>query len=215
MIMLASTYTCQAYCVWPSQIVGCISCIRCRQLLPIRAVSVCQSVCHAAHLGFTVWGSFSAAFAKSFWPLVKFTYDIPNSSLFRSNFDAILNNYSNTPVLRAWSYEWPSASVCTVHKPVAHTQLSFVAMPSLYIKEQKWSNNVRHKENTGWNTETVHIGQQCTHATNMTASRESYKQKHTWRNLKQSNLQKVNCSKINRAQRSDKEHMENNVSWTA
>jgi len=31
---------------------------------------VCQSVCHAALLGFTVWGSFDAAFAESLWPFV-------------------------------------------------------------------------------------------------------------------------------------------------
>jgi len=31
---------------------------------------VCLSVCHAAQLGFTVWGSFCAAFAKSLWLLV-------------------------------------------------------------------------------------------------------------------------------------------------
>jgi len=34
------------------------------------AVSVCQSVCHAAQLGFTVRGSFGAASVKSLWPLV-------------------------------------------------------------------------------------------------------------------------------------------------
>jgi len=33
-------------------------------------LSVCLSVCHAgAQLGFTVWGSFGAAIAKSLWPL--------------------------------------------------------------------------------------------------------------------------------------------------
>jgi len=31
---------------------------------------VCPSVCHAAQLGFTVRGSFGAAFVKSLWPLV-------------------------------------------------------------------------------------------------------------------------------------------------
>jgi len=36
------------------------------------AVSVSLSVCHEAQLGFTVRGSFGAAFAKSFWPLVRF-----------------------------------------------------------------------------------------------------------------------------------------------
>jgi len=30
----------------------------------------CLSVCHAAHLGFTLRGSFGAVFAKSLWPLV-------------------------------------------------------------------------------------------------------------------------------------------------
>jgi len=33
---------------------GCIECIRCRLLLPIFEVSVSQSVCHTAQLGFTV-----------------------------------------------------------------------------------------------------------------------------------------------------------------
>jgi len=33
---------------------GCVECMRCRLLLPMVAVSVCQSVCHAAQLGFTV-----------------------------------------------------------------------------------------------------------------------------------------------------------------
>jgi len=32
---------------------GCIKCTRCRLLLPIIAVTVCQSVCHPAQLGFT------------------------------------------------------------------------------------------------------------------------------------------------------------------
>jgi len=34
-------------------------------------LSVCLSVCHAAQLGFTMRGSFGAAFAKSLWPLVE------------------------------------------------------------------------------------------------------------------------------------------------
>jgi len=57
---------------------GCIECMRCRLLLPMRAVSVCQSVrpavclsvCHAAQLDFTVLGLFGTAFAKLLWPLV-------------------------------------------------------------------------------------------------------------------------------------------------
>jgi len=32
--------------------------------------NVSLSVCHAAQLGFTVWGSFSAAVTKSLWPPV-------------------------------------------------------------------------------------------------------------------------------------------------
>jgi len=43
-------------------LLGCDECMRCRLLLPMSAVSVCQSVCHA--------GSFSAPFAKSLRPLV-------------------------------------------------------------------------------------------------------------------------------------------------
>jgi len=35
-------------------ILGCIECMRCRLLLPMIAVSVCQSVCYVAQLGFTV-----------------------------------------------------------------------------------------------------------------------------------------------------------------
>jgi len=37
-----------------SSLLGCIKCMRCRILLPMIAVSVRQSVCHAAQLGFTV-----------------------------------------------------------------------------------------------------------------------------------------------------------------
>jgi len=35
---------------------------------------VCQSVCHATQLGFTVRGSSGAAFAKLLWPLVVCIY---------------------------------------------------------------------------------------------------------------------------------------------
>jgi len=38
--------------------------------VPMIMVFVCQSVCYAAQLGFTVRGSFSAAFAKLLWPFV-------------------------------------------------------------------------------------------------------------------------------------------------
>jgi len=55
-----------------STFLGCIECMRYRVLLSTCAVYVCKSVCHAAQLGFTVWGSFGAAFAKPFWPLVVF-----------------------------------------------------------------------------------------------------------------------------------------------
>jgi len=48
-----------------SMFFGCIECMRCRLLLPVCVVSVHQSVCHVAQLGFTVRGSFGAAFAKS------------------------------------------------------------------------------------------------------------------------------------------------------
>jgi len=37
---------------------------------------VCQSVCHAAQLSFTVPGSFDAAFTKSLWPLVSHLYRV-------------------------------------------------------------------------------------------------------------------------------------------
>jgi len=47
-----------------------LGCIKCMRLLPISVVSVCQSVCHAAQLGFTVRASFREAFAKSLWFLV-------------------------------------------------------------------------------------------------------------------------------------------------
>jgi len=50
--------------------------MRCRLLLPMCTVSVClsvcPSVCHVAAFGgmCSVYGSFSAAFAKLVWPLV-------------------------------------------------------------------------------------------------------------------------------------------------
>jgi len=38
---------------------------------------VCLSVCHmGAQLGFTVWGSFGAAYAKSLWPDVVLFTDV-------------------------------------------------------------------------------------------------------------------------------------------
>jgi len=40
----------------PNVFLGCIECMRCRLLLPMCTMSVCQSVCHAAQLGFTVRG---------------------------------------------------------------------------------------------------------------------------------------------------------------
>jgi len=45
---------------------GCIKCMRCRLLLLMSAVSVRQSVSHAAQLGVacSVCGAFAAAFAK-------------------------------------------------------------------------------------------------------------------------------------------------------
>jgi len=44
-------------------LLGCIECMRCRLLVPMCAVSVRQSVCHA--------GSFDTAFANLFWPFVR------------------------------------------------------------------------------------------------------------------------------------------------
>jgi len=52
-------------------LLGCIECMRCGLLLLMIAVSVCQSVCHATLGGRAVCAeSFSAAFAKSLWPVV-------------------------------------------------------------------------------------------------------------------------------------------------
>jgi len=45
------------------------------QTLVTNVCDVCQSVCHMAQLGLTVWGSFGAAFAKSLWPFVSDTTD--------------------------------------------------------------------------------------------------------------------------------------------
>jgi len=52
-----------------STVLGCIECMRCRLLLRMIAISVRQSVCHAAQLGgaCSVCGAFAAAFAKSLW----------------------------------------------------------------------------------------------------------------------------------------------------
>jgi len=52
-------------------VLGCVECMRCRLLLPMCAVSVCQSVCHAVQsTRFHCAESFGAAFAKLPWPLV-------------------------------------------------------------------------------------------------------------------------------------------------
>jgi len=40
--------------VYANWILGCIKCMICRLLLPMIVASVCQSVCHAAQLSFTV-----------------------------------------------------------------------------------------------------------------------------------------------------------------
>jgi len=64
-------------------------------MLPMCAVSVCQSVCHAAKVGFAVWGSFGAAFAKSLWPLV---YTETN----KRNITSLLYIHSDG------AYRWPA-----------------------------------------------------------------------------------------------------------
>jgi len=40
-----------SYCIAMAVFLGCIECMRCRLLLPMIAVSVCQSLCHAAQPG--------------------------------------------------------------------------------------------------------------------------------------------------------------------
>jgi len=62
----ALSVCCYTFC----QLLGCVDCMKCRLLLPMCAVSVSLSFCHATQLGFIVQGSFGAAFAKSLWPLV-------------------------------------------------------------------------------------------------------------------------------------------------
>jgi len=62
-------------------VLGCIEYMRCRLLLRMFAVSVCQSVRQSVCLsrGLSrqrvqcVWGSFGAAFTKLLWPLVILT----------------------------------------------------------------------------------------------------------------------------------------------
>jgi len=53
--------------LWFWTLLACTKCVICRLLFPMSVVSVC----HVAQLGFTVRGSFGAAFAKLLWPLVR------------------------------------------------------------------------------------------------------------------------------------------------
>jgi len=51
-------------------LLGCIECMRCRLLLPTIAVSVRQSVCHAAQLGFTVLKRLNGSRFSLWWILM-------------------------------------------------------------------------------------------------------------------------------------------------
>jgi len=61
---------------------------------------VSQSVCHAAQLGFTVQGSFGAAFAKSLWSFVQLvseTHKVASkpSAWFPIDLQSLLQVYNN------------------------------------------------------------------------------------------------------------------------